>query len=208
MRFPAADTTRYFGISTMLHENRPENGETTRLLRAWAAGDPNALEELTPRVYGELRRIAGRFMQNEKPGNSLQATVLVHEAYIKLVDVDNVNWEHRAHFFAVAAQIMRHILLDRARARMAAKRGGKAARLNLDEVADVFLQRSAELVALDDALTALAEIDCRKARVVELRFFGGLTSEETGVVLKISADTVMRDWAMARAWLLAELRAS
>jgi RNA polymerase sigma factor (TIGR02999 family) len=147
-------------------------------------------------------------MQNEKPGNSLQATVLVHEAYIKLVDVDNVNWEHRAHFFAVAAKIMRHILLDRARARMAAKRGGKAARLNLDEVADVFLQRSAELVALDDALTALAEIDCRKARVVELRFFGGLTSEETGVVLKISADTVMRDWAMARAWLLAELRAS
>ena len=174
----------------------------TRLLRAWAGGDQDALDQLTPHVYQEL---AGRFMQNEPQGQSVQATALVHEAYLKLIDVQNVDWQHRAHFFAAAAQIMRRILLDRARSRVAAKRGGNAARINLDEVPDVSTERAGELIALDDALRALAGIDPRKARVVELRFFGGLTVEETAAILKVSPDTVMRDWIMARAWLLSEL---
>src|ERR1700722_10073817 len=144
-------------------------------------------------------------MQNERPGQSIQATALVHEAYLKLVDVENVDWQHRAHFFAVAAQIMRRILLDRARSRVAAKRGGKAARINLDDVPDVCAERAGELIALDDALRDLDRIDPRMARVVELRFFGGLTVEETAAILKVSPDTVMRDWNMARAWLLSEL---
>jgi RNA polymerase sigma factor (TIGR02999 family) len=177
----------------------------TQLLRAWAGGDQAALDQLTPHVYQELRRIAGRFMQNEPQGQSIQATALVHEAYLKLIDVHNVDWQHRAHFFAVAAQIMRRILLDRARSRVAAKRGGNAARINLDELPDVSTERAGELIALDDALDALAGIDPRKARVVELRFFGGLTVEETAAILKVSPDTVMRDWSMARAWLLSEL---
>jgi RNA polymerase sigma factor (TIGR02999 family) len=182
-----------------------EMPETTRLLRAWAGGDPAALDQLTPRVYRELRRIAGHLMQNERPDQSIQATALVHEAYLKLVDVENVDWQHRAHFFAVSAQIMRRILLDRARSRVAAKRGGKGARINLDEAPDVSAEPAAELIALDDALLALAHIDTRKARVVELRFFGGLTVEETAGVLKVSPDTVTRDWSLARAWLLREL---
>ena len=135
----------------------------------------------------------------------MQATALVHEAYLKLIDVTNVDWQHRAHFFAVSAQIMRHILLDRARRRVAAKRGGKALRVNPDEVPDLSSGRASELIALDDALNALTKVDPRKARVVELRFFGGLSVEETAEVLKISADSVMRDWRLARAWLLAEL---
>jgi RNA polymerase sigma-70 factor, ECF subfamily len=183
-----------------------ETVETTRLLRAWAAGDQSALDQLTPRVYQELRRIAGHFMQNERPGQSIQATSLVHEAYLKLINVDNVDWQHRAHFFAVSARIMRHILLDRARSRLAGKRGGNAVRINLDEVPDIFAERAGELIALDDALEALANIDPRKVRVVELRFFGGLTVEEAAGVLKVSQDTVVRDWSIARAWLLRELK--
>jgi RNA polymerase sigma-70 factor (ECF subfamily) len=179
--------------------------ETTRLLRAWADGDAGALEQLTPHVYGELRRIAGRFMQNERPGQSIQATALVHEAYLKLVDVEDVDWQHRAHFFAVSAQIMRRILLDRARSRVAAKRGGNAVKMNLEEVPDMSTERAGDLIALDDALQTLAGIDPRKARVVEMRFFGGLTVIETAGVLKVSPDTVTRDWSMARAWLLSEL---
>jgi RNA polymerase sigma factor (TIGR02999 family) len=179
--------------------------DTTQLLRAWAAGDRNALEQLTPRVYDELRRIAGHFMQHEQPGRTIQTTALVHEAYLKLIDVTNVDWQHRAHFFAVSAQIMRHILLDRARRRVAAKRGGTAPRLNLDEVPDIGSHRARELIALDDALNALADVDPRKARVIELRFFAGLSVEETAKVLKLSSDTVKRDWRLARAWLLAEL---
>jgi len=179
--------------------------ETTQLLRAWASGDQTALEQLTPRVYDELRRIAGRFMQDERPGRTIQTTALVHEAYLKLIDVTNVDWQHRAHFFAVSAQIMRRILLDRARRRVAAKRGGAAPRLNLDEVPDLGAGRARELIALDDALNALAKVDPRKARVIELRFFAGLSVEETAEVLKVSADTVLRDWRLARAWLLAEL---
>jgi RNA polymerase sigma factor (TIGR02999 family) len=161
--------------------------------------------ELTPRVYKELRRIAGHCIQNERPGRTIQTTALVHEAYLKLVDVNNVDWQHRAHFFAVSAQIMRRILLDRARRRVAAKRGGATPKVNLDELPDVGSGRARELIALDDALNELAEIDPRKARVVELRFFGGLSVEETAEVLKVSPDTVLRDWRLARARLLAEL---
>ncbi len=183
----------------------PDCSETTQLLRAWASGDQGALELLTPRVYDELRRIAGHLMQDERPGITIQTTALVHEAYLKLIDVANVDWQHRAHFFAVSAQIMRRILLDQARRRLAAKRGGPAQRLNLDELPDIESGRPGELIALDDALVALAKIDPRKAQVIELRFFAGLSVEETAEVLKVSSDTVMRDWRLARAWLLAEL---
>ena len=179
--------------------------ETTELLRAWAKGDPAALEQLTPRVYQELRRIAGHLMQNERPARTIQTTALVHEAYLRLIDVTNVDWQHRAHFLAVSARVMRHILLDAARSRATARRGGNQPRVNLDEIPDVSSRRGSELIALDDALNALAKVDARKARVVELRFFGGLSVEETAEVLKVSADTVMRDWRLARAWLLLEL---
>jgi RNA polymerase sigma-70 factor, ECF subfamily len=182
-----------------------QTSETTLLLRAWAEGDRDALDRLTPRVYNELRRIAGHCMQNERPGRTIQTTALVHEAYLKLVDVTNVDWQHRAHFFAVSATVMRRILLDRARRRVAGKRGGKAPRINLDEVPDLGSGRARELIALDDALNALAQIDPRKAQVIELRFFGGLSVEETAEVLKVSPDTVMRDWRLARALLLQDL---
>ena len=182
-----------------------KTSETTQLLRAWAEGDRGALERLTPRVYRTLRRIAGYQLKNERSGNSMQATALVHEAYLELIDVTNVNWQHRAHFFAVSAEIMRHILLDRARRRVAAKRGGRAERVSLDELPDLSGGRAAELIALDDALNALANIDSRKARVVELRFFGGLSVEEAAEVLAVSPDTVMRDWKFARSWLHAQL---
>jgi RNA polymerase sigma factor (TIGR02999 family) len=183
-----------------------ECSETTQLLRAWANGDQGALEQLTPRVYDELRRIAGHFMKDERSGRTIQTTALVHEAYLKLIDVTNVDWQHRAHFFAISAQIMRRILLDRARRRVAAKRGGATPRVTLDEVPDIGSGRARELIALDDALNALANVDPRKARVIELRFFAGLSVEETAEVLKVSSDTVNRDWRLARAWLLAELR--
>jgi RNA polymerase sigma-70 factor (ECF subfamily) len=182
-----------------------KSSETTRLLRAWANGDPAALKELTPHVYRELRRIAGCFMQNERADRTVQATALVHEAYLRLIDVTNVDWRHRAHFFAVSARIMRHILLDAARARAAAKRGGKRPRVDLDEIPDISSRRGSELIALDEALSALAQVDARKAEVIELRFFGGLTVEETAVALKVSPETIMRDWRLARAWLLREL---
>jgi RNA polymerase sigma factor (TIGR02999 family) len=174
----------------------------TQLLRAWAGGDQDALARLTPRVYGELRRIAGYFMRDERQGRTIQTTALVDEAYLKLIDVSNVDRQHRAHFFAVSAQIMRHIF---AGSGVAAKRGGAAAQVNLDEAADIGSGRARELIALDDALDALAKVDPRKARVVEMRFFAGLSVEETAEVLKVSSDTVKRDWRLARAWLLAEL---
>jgi len=184
----------------------PQTSDTTCLLRAWAQGDQAALDRLTPHVYRELRKVAGNFMRNENPGRTIQATALVHEAYLKLIDVDNVDWQHRAHFYAVAAQMMRHILLDAARKRGTAKRGGDVAKVNLDEIPDLGSGRGSQLIALDDALTRLAKVDPRKARVIELRFFGGLSVEETASVLRVSQDTVMRDWRLARAWLLAELK--
>jgi RNA polymerase sigma factor (TIGR02999 family) len=185
-----------------------ESSATTQLLRAWAGGDRNALEQLTPRIYDELRRIAGHLMRDERPGRTMQTTDLVHEAYLKLIDVTNVDWQHRAHFFAVSAQIMRHILLDVARRRVALKRGGGVPRVNLDQVADLGSSRAREVIALDDALNALAKVDPRKARVIELRFFAGLSVEEMASVLGVSADTVKRDWKLGRAWLSAELNDS
>jgi RNA polymerase sigma factor (TIGR02999 family) len=183
----------------------PQPSETIQLLQAWAKGDKAALERLTPRVYRELRRLAGYQMRNERPGKSLQATELVHEAYFRLVDVKNVEWTHRAHFLAVAAAMMRHILLDRARKRVTAKRGGAAPKINFNMISDVGSSPARELIALDDALLQLAAVDERKARVVEMRFFGGLTVEETAEALGVSSDTVERDWKMARAWLHTEL---
>ena len=178
----------------------------TQLLQAWSGGDEKALGELTPKVYAELRRMAGRYMRNEGPGQTLQTTALVHEVFLKLVDADRVGWKDRAHFFAVCATMMRRILVDRARARGAAKKGGAALHLNLDDAPEVAsVSRSRELVAVDDALDVLAGIDPQKAKVVELRFYGGLSVEETAEVLKISPQTVMRHWKMARAWLMSEL---
>ena len=189
-----------------------QSSDTTRLLRACAEGKAGAIDALVPHVYRELRRIAGHHMRNEAPGRSMQTTALVHEAWLKLIDVGNVDWRCRAHFYAVSAQIMRRILLDRARRRTAAKRGGQSPvnldPTDLDAVADASTSRARELIAVDDALQVLAEVDPRRAKVVELRFSGGLSVEETAEVLKVSADTVLRDWRLARAWLLAELTAA
>jgi RNA polymerase sigma-70 factor (ECF subfamily) len=181
------------------------SSDTTQLLRAWADGDSEALQQLTPRVYRELRRVAARLLQNERPGYSLQSVDLVHEVYLRLVNARELNWQHRAHFFAVSASLMRRILLDRARRKAAAKRGGKGWKVDLTQTLDVAQAKARELMALDDALNALAEVDPRKSRIVELRFFGGLSVKETAEVVKVSSDTVMRDWKLARAWLLTEL---
>lgn len=177
----------------------------TRLLKAWGRGDPTALDALTPLVYGELHRLAGRQMRHENPGHTLQTTALVNEAWLRLVDAKRVVWQDRAHFFAVSAKAMRRILVDAARARTAEKRGGKAVPFQLNESIDGIASRPEELVALDDALEALAQFDARKARVVELRFFGGLNVEETAEVLRISPQSVLRDWKLARAWLMQQL---
>src|ERR1035441_9276791 len=175
-----------------------ESNDVTHLLKAWSGGDQGALEELTPKVYVELRRMATKYMRNERAGNTLQATALVHEVFLRLVEVDSVSWQDRAHFFAVSANMMRRILVDRARAKGMAKRGGAAVHLNLDEVPEVASgSRDREIVAIDEALDALAQIDPRKAKVIELRFFGGLSVEETAEVLRISPQSVMRDWKMA-----------
>jgi RNA polymerase sigma factor (TIGR02999 family) len=185
-------------------ENRQAT-DTIGLLQAWSSGDRAALNQLTPRVYDQLRRLAGHYMQNESPARTIQATALVHEAYLRLVDVTKVDLRHRAQFFAITARIMRNILLDNARARAAAKRGGQQARVNLDEIPDLSDQGGRDLLALDDALTALAAADPRKAQVIELRFFGGLSVEDTAAALNVSAETVMRDARAARAWLRREL---
>jgi len=179
--------------------------KTTQLLRAWSAGDEKALAELTPRVYRELLRLAGSYLRNERAGHTLQASDLVHEVYLRLVDVDSMQWQHRAHFFAVSATLMRRILLDRARRRSAAKRGANPDRVELDQAIDLSPERSRELIRLDDALNSLAAVDPRKARIVELRFFAGLDVKETAEVVGVSPETVMRDWKTARAWLSAEL---
>ncbi len=182
-----------------------ELSETTQLLRAWSEGDRSALDKLTPRVYGELRRIAGHLIKGEGQGRTMQATALVHEAYLRLIDVTSVDWRHRAHFFAVSAKIMRHILLDEARKRFSAKRGGGVEILNLDESICVGSDQAHEVIRLDDALTALQLIDARKVQVIEMRFFAGLTVKESAEVLQVSEDTVMRDWRLGRAWLMNEL---
>jgi RNA polymerase sigma factor (TIGR02999 family) len=191
-----------------------EPAEITRLLRAWGRGDSAALDRLTPLVYDQLRRMARRYMRNERLGHTLQATALVNEAFLRLVDTRSLDWTDREHFFAVCARIMRRILVDAARSRAAIKRGGQADRaehstaINLDQLPDPASEMSAQVCALDEALNMLAQIDPRQAHVIELRFFGGLTVEETAQVVQTSAQTVMRDWRLARAWLARELSRS
>jgi len=184
----------------------PSSQEITQLLLAWSDGDQAALEKLTPLVYAELHRLAKGYMFGERPGHTLQTTALINEAYMRLIDWKNVRWQGRAHFFGVAAQVMRRILVDFARARHYAKRGGAAPQVSLDEAVTIHEDRSAELIALDEALKSLAEIDPRKSQVVELRFFGGLSAKETAEALKVSQRTVEREWNSARAWLYRELR--
>jgi RNA polymerase sigma factor (TIGR02999 family) len=179
--------------------------EITRQLIAWSNGDEAALEKLIPAVYQELRRMADHYLRGENAGHSLQPTALVHEAYLRLIDQTKVEWHNRAHFFGVAAQMMRRILIDHAKAKYRVKRGGAAVKVALDENANFTHERASELLALDDALQALAALDQRKSQIVELRYFGGLTIEETAQVLGISDKTVMRDWSLAKAWLYREL---
>jgi RNA polymerase sigma factor (TIGR02999 family) len=183
----------------------PDSTEITGLLRAWSGGDPAALDRLAEQVYGELRVIARRYMKNERPGHTLQTTALVHEVYLRLVDETKVEWRERAQFFAMAAKMMRRILVDAARARRSQKRGGMALQVNLDETALVSASPGRTVLALDEALTALSQVAPRQAQVVELRYFGGLTEEEIVAALVISPRTVRRDWDFARAWLLREL---
>ena len=177
----------------------------TRLLVAWGQGDQQALEQLTPLVYKELRRLAQWHLNGERPGHTLQATALVNEAYLRLVDINQIQWQDRAHFFAMAARQMRRILIDAARARGNQKRGADVRKVSLTQGLSV-PDRPEDLIALDEALEALGEIDERRARVVEMRFFGGLSVDEVAEVLKVSADTVKRDWKLAKAWLGRELR--
>jgi RNA polymerase sigma-70 factor (ECF subfamily) len=179
--------------------------QITQLLRAWSGGDPRALEQLTPLVYVQLHRTAKRYMAGERPAHTLQTTALINEVYLRLVDAPEISWHDRAHFFAVCARLMRRILTDFARSRHRVKRGGDACQLPLDEALLVSREPSADLVALDDALNALGEFDERKSRVVELRFFGGLSVEETADVLRVSEETVKRDWRLAKLWLLREM---
>ena len=182
------------------------SSEVTGLLRAWGQGDENALQKLIPLVYDQLHAAARRYMAGERAGHTLQTTALIHETYLRLVDIRRVEWQDRAHFLAVCAQLMRRILIDFARSRGYQKRGGAAPHVNFEEALVVTAQSDFNLVALDDALNRLAKMDARKSNVVELRFFGGLDVKETAEVMKVSPDTVMRDWKMAKVWLLRELR--
>ncbi|HET7184995.1 MAG TPA: sigma-70 family RNA polymerase sigma factor [Terriglobales bacterium] len=179
--------------------------DITGLLRAWRSGDEHALEKLTPQVYRELHRAAKRCMSDERQGHILQTTALINELYLRLSEMKGLEWQNRAHFFALCARQMRRILTDEARARQAHKRGGGTEQLSLDAVAIVSPEKHAEVLAVDGALEALARVDARKSQVVELRFFGGLSVEETAEVLKVSPETVTRDWRLAKAWLLREL---
>jgi RNA polymerase sigma factor (TIGR02999 family) len=184
---------------------KPSTHEVTDLLRAWSEGDRVALEKLMPLVYQELHRLARKYMGGERADHTLQTTALVHEAYLRLIGASKIPWQSRAHFYAVSAQAMRHILVDFARARHNLKRGGNEKRISLDESLVVAEDQHPDLVSLDDALTSLASVDERKSRVVELRFFGGLSVEETAEILKVSPDTVMRDWRLSKLWLLREM---
>jgi RNA polymerase sigma factor (TIGR02999 family) len=185
---------------------RAAKDQVCELLRAWSDGDTSALERLAPIVYDELHRLARRYMRGERPGHSLQTTALVNEAYMRLVGYERMEWQNRAHFFAVSAQLMRRILVEHAR-RHNLKRGGGVPHVSLDEAALVGSVRAADLVALDNAMNTLAQLDPRKAQVIEMRFFGGLSVDETADVLKVSPATVMRDWSTAKAWLYRELAA-
>jgi RNA polymerase sigma factor (TIGR02999 family) len=186
----------------------PGPAEITRLLVDWRGGDQAALEQLIPLVHDELRRLARRHMAHERVGHTLQATALVNEAFVRLIDVRQVKWQDRAHFFAMSSRLMRRILVDFARSKGYQKRGGGAQKVSFDEALNVTREPGQDLVALDDALDALAAFDARKAQVVEMRFFGGLSVEETAEALNVSVDTVMRDWKLAKAWLLRQLKQS
>jgi RNA polymerase sigma factor (TIGR02999 family) len=187
------------------HHMKSEVSETTQLLLDWASGDGAALEALTPHIYRELRRMAGGLIRHEPQGQTLQPTALVHEVYLKLVDVRKVDWKGKAHFFAACAQIMRRILVDAARKRSASKHGGGLERLPMDEFPSLSHSEDKRLLALNDALDELQKVDPRKARIVELRYFGGLSVEETASVLKVSVETITRDWRLARGWLLTQI---
>lgn len=183
----------------------PQAGDITQLLRAWRDGDEHALAQLTPIAYSELRKAAKRHMAREREGHTLQTTALINEVYLRLVDLDDVSWQDRAHFFAICARLMRRILTDYARSRSYLKRGGDARRVTLDEVLMVSTSPDLDLVALEAALNRLGALDARKSSVVELRFFGGLSLKETAAVLKVSSDTVTRDWNLAKAFLRREM---
>ncbi len=180
--------------------------EVTQLLQAWCRGEQSALDRLVPLVYAELHRLAHIYMVRERPGHSLQTSALVNEAYLRLIDANQVEWQDRAHFFAISANVMRRILVEFGRSRRSGRRGGDAVKLEFEDGLVSPMAKGSDLVALDDALSALAEMDPREAKVVELRFFGGLSVEETAEVLKVSGRTVMRDWDHAKLWLLKELR--
>jgi len=182
-----------------------DNPEITDLLQAWSAGDQHALEELITRVYDRLHRLAKRHMAGQPPNHPLQATALIHEAYVRLVGWQNVHWENRARFFAAAAQVMRHILVDIARSKRQEKHGGRALETTFDEACVFQPEKSRDLLLIDEALTNLTEIDARRSRIVELRFFGGLTVQETALVLAVSERTVLREWNVAKAWLYQEI---
>ena len=186
-------------------ESTPQAAQVTGLLIAWGAGDESAFDQLVPLVHAELRRLAHRQMGRERAGHTLQTTALVNEAYLRLIDVSQVKWQDRAHFFAMSARLMRRILVDHARARQSRKRGGTTRRVSLEDAHVVSQERSADLVALDDALQALAAVDARKCQVVELRYFGGLSIEESAEALQVSPETIQRDWRLAKAWLQREL---
>ena len=205
------DLPNYFSrpnvYSLRVSMDDPSVSETTRLLRAWAGGDHQAQDELIPRVYRELRKLARHCLKGNQPGQTLQATDLVHEAYLRLADVSQLEWQHRNHFFAMSATVMRRILVDRARRRAAAKRGDRVPGIDVEHALDLASNRPAAMIRLDDALDVLARVAPRKARIVELRFFAGLGVDETAAVVGVSSDTVMRDWRLAKAWLLKEMTA-
>lgn len=187
-----------------LDENQPAQ-DVTRILEAWSGGDREALDRLIPLVYDELRRLAGRYLRRERSDHTLSPTALVNEAYMRLVTQSDVRWQNRAHFFGVAAQLMRRILVDHARGHLASKRGGGTRRLSLEDVDSKFERPDLDLIALDDALLELAALDPQQSRIVELRFFGGLTIDETSEVVGVSPMTVKREWALAKAWLLRQV---
>lgn len=191
----------YHGSALEDFAGRDSPQHVTQLLVAWSSGDQAARDELMPLVYEELRRLAHHYLKRERPGHTLQTSALVNEAFLRLVDQTNIQWQNRAHFFGIAARLMRQILVDYARRQRYAKRGGDAQRVQLDESIIVSPERAAEVVALDEALKSLAKIDPRQSEIVELRFFGGLSIEETADVLAVSPGTVMRDWTLAKAWL-------
>jgi RNA polymerase sigma-70 factor, ECF subfamily len=181
------------------------SSSVSQLLKAWSQGDEAALEQLTPLVYDELHRLARRFMRRESPGHTLQTSALVNEAYLRLIDQRNVSWQNRSHFFGIASQLMRRILVDHARSQARQKRGGNAQRLSLDATAVLTKERVVDLVAIDEALTKLAEFDSQKSRIVEMKFFGGLTNDEVAECLNVSSRTIEREWRKSKAWLKSAL---